>query len=543
MCVAWSPQGDRIVSGHGDDSLCLWSSQGKLLSVQKPQWSDVVHSLAWRHDGSEVVFAALGGPGFGRWDMANNAIEPLTGAEGGEFRGLAFSPDGSRLAALASQGVEIWEWPSRQRLRTFPIAVSSLSPVLWTPDGKSVWVRTQGAALRFEIDSTSDSPAETYAIGGDGALAIDPQTGLLTAVRWSGALTPPGSDAAAATAPPPMAIQAIRHIAFHPTGERIVVAGEPRRVRWFDRHGKLLHEVETPGHPRTVAHSADGALVAVPCDNGMLRLHSDADGALVREWKAHQAPAQAAAFDPTGQRIATCGEDKTVKLWTITGEPLMLEQGEAPRGFNLELLAFSPDGSRLLAASGAGNILLWDNDGRLLSEFQVERQIRAVAWRGDGKKFVLAGSNALRVFSTDGQKEGTITDRVGVPLTCAWTPSHDLIAIDEPGNIRLWSEAGDLRDEWQTSVGGWKLAGFDPTASQVVLSRERGRLESWRLADRRPVFTCILVDDKHFHFDGRGRLQNDNATDISPLTYLVETPDGFRMLNHEEFQKQVYGAP
>jgi WD40 repeat protein len=472
--------------------------------------------------------------------LARDTVEPL-GGEGGEIRDIAFSPDGMRLAVLASHGVEIWDWPSRQRQRTFPAKVSSLSPVLWASDGKSVWVRTQGSALRFAIDASTDSPAETYAVGGDGAMAIDPQTGLLTAVRWSGALTPQGSDAAAATALPSMTTHAIRDLAFHPRGERFVTAGEPRRVRWFDGNGKLVLQVETPGHPRTVAYSPDGAIVAVPCDNGNVRLHSDADGALVREWKAHPAPAQAAAFDPTGQRIATCGEDKTVRLWTIAGEPLALEPGEAQGSF-LEFLAFSPDGSRLLAAGPAGDVLLWDKEGRLLSQFQVERQVRAIAWRGDGKKFALVSGNVLWLYSHDGREEGTIADRVGGLLACGWTPSNDLIGVDEAGNIRTWSESGELRDEWRTSVAGWKLGGFDPSASKVVLSRERGRLESWRLADRRQLFTSILVNDKVFHFDGRGRLLGDSP-DLSPLAYLVETPGGFRMLNHEEFQKQVYGAP
>jgi hypothetical protein len=91
-------------------------------------------------------------------------------------------------------------------------------------------------------------------------------------------------------------------------------------------------------------------------------------------------------------------------------------------------------------------------------------------------------------------------------------------------------------DEWQTNVSGWKLAGFDPPASQIVLSRERGRLECWRLADRRPDFTTILVNEKCFTFDGRGRLTDDETTDIAPLTYLVEAPDGFQMISHHEFQ-------
>jgi WD40 repeat protein/tetratricopeptide (TPR) repeat protein/predicted Ser/Thr protein kinase len=534
MSVAWSPLGDRIVTGHWDDSLCLWDSQGRLLSEQNPRWSDVLH-LAWRPDGGEVVFAVNAAPSVARWDIETGAIERLPDAAS-DIRDIAFSPDGTRLAVLASHALEIWEWPARLRLRSFPLDAAYLSPAIWTADGGAVWVRSHGAMHRFDVGSSSEEPAETISIGGDGPMAIDPQTGDPTGAFWGRVVMQPGRDGAA----PPAIFQAhgIRDLAFHPSGETFIAAGDPQMVRWFDRNGHLLREVETPGHPRTVAYSSDGATVAVPCDNGMLRLHSDEDGALLREWMAHEAPAQAAAFDPAGERIATCGEDKTVRLWSLTGEPLPLAGGDTARERAFTLLAFNPDGSRLLAANPTGDVILWDKEGRAIAEFQVQGGVRAVAWRGDGKKLALGADNAVRLYSPDGGEEGVVTERVGTVVACAWTAAGELLAVAETGHFRTWSETGELRDEWGGGMSGWRVAAFNPQSTQWVLSWDRGRLESWRLSDRRPAFTTILVEDKVFRFDGRGRLQND-MPNIAPLLYLVETPEGFRIQNHQEFAARV----
>jgi WD40 repeat protein len=88
----------------------------------------------------------------------------------------------------------------------------------------------------------------------------------------------------------------------------------------------------------------------------------------------------AIAFDPQGARLASAGNDRTIKLWdSATGHDILtLREMPAVAGN----LGFSADGRRLAAGLTQPDqvgfpVLLW-NGGALSSESFIERQALAV---------------------------------------------------------------------------------------------------------------------------------------------------------------------
>jgi WD40 repeat protein len=128
--------------------------------------------------------------------------------------------------------------------------------------------------------------------------------------------------------------------------------------------------------------------------------------------------------------------------------------GRAP-GDNAVLdLAFSPDSSKLLTASGNGSVILWGcaSGKELLRLASHSTAAEAVAWRGDGGVFASSSwEGEIHVFRLEGggsaEDEGGLRavkirelkgHSVGVDKLL-WAPNQWLLASYSEKYVKLWS--------------------------------------------------------------------------------------------------------
>jgi WD40 repeat protein/serine/threonine protein kinase len=106
---------------------------------------------------------------------------------------------------------------------------------------------------------------------------------------------------------------------------------------------------------------------------------------------AHQDTVESAAFSPDGGRILTASGDKTAKLWDAASGKLLASfdhQGRVLQG------VFSPDGTRILTASVDKQAKLWDaTSGKLLTSFDHHNWIWRAAFSPDGSRILTASAD------------------------------------------------------------------------------------------------------------------------------------------------------
>ena len=152
--VSYSPDGKLIATGS--DAVRIWDAKSRsiLRSIAAPGPAGVIREVAFSPDGASL--ASVGDDGHARlWNVSSGAlihsfvinesgcesesVGRQDAAECPEMRGVAFSPDGTRLAtANADSTATVWEIASGKLIQTLVGHNDVVWKVAFSPDGRYI---------------------------------------------------------------------------------------------------------------------------------------------------------------------------------------------------------------------------------------------------------------------------------------------------------------------------------------------------------------------------------------------------------------------
>jgi WD40 repeat protein len=411
--LAWHPDGKRLVSAGWDTTARVWDVEKCEPIILLNSHAAQVQTLAFNADGSRLACADSANA-VHVWDTARNRTAHVLPAQGNEIRCLAFSPDGARLASGgAERVVRVWDARRQPDADSLAESPASRATLAVRADGKQLAGLGAGTPLRVWDVARGDSALSLKDAGVLRGFAASPDG------KWIAAgLVEEGDGPAlglwdAATGERKMLLDGPRPpvtaLAFSPDSALLATSGYQSADVWLWQvsggEPVLLIPGATDGcSVEALAWHPKGGVLACA---GIDWLSTGGSDGRVTLWDVHRrlqlaafpGGATAAAFHPSGKKLAAAMLKHTVRVWGLDGEQQPLELiGHFDA---VTCLAYSPDG-RLLATGGDDHtVRLWDADSGLeCGLIELDTQVKALAFSPDGN-FLYTGNGNTSCYQLD----------------------------------------------------------------------------------------------------------------------------------------------
>ncbi len=168
--------------------------------------------------------------------------------------------------------------------------------------------------------------------------------------------------------------------------------------------------------------------------SGELLLAGSADGELCAfrndaQWQfrvqAHQQGITRVCPSPSGQSIATTGEDGAVRLWQSQTSDLL--ETLAQDHYWAEQLAWSTDGT-LLAGSAGAQLYMRDADGLTNEWDDHPGNVNALAWAPKGHQLASATNKAVYLWNPGSRQPTRVLSFPGAAVSLAWSHNGRALA-------------------------------------------------------------------------------------------------------------------
>lgn len=414
-------------------------------------------------------------------------------------KGVAFSPDGQRVAIDDGPNIHVWA-----DKRNGPQALSERlswkysrhdggTAMAFDPAGRHfacvtsdgtirIWDLISGSHVILQLDNPNSQPA---------AMAFSPDGTQLITAHLDGAIRAWSSTGAAAPVLLGRHAGTATSATYSPDGHSIASTGIDGTVRIWNASQSAAPLI-LRGHQGKVnaaAFSADGNLVASASSDGTAKIWAVDEVHDVTVLRGHQGPVHGIAATSDGQHIASGGQDGTIRIWNTTDNhtpPTVL----AGNGHPVLHVTFSPNGSHIATVhenqqQHFGDIRVWNTKDLTASAAEFGDHC---AFSPGGEKLAISPfAGIVNVVETNGTgNSATFTGGTvdhALPFHVAWSPDGHHIAAANIG-VQLW----DPRKPYKPRLlpgrpGPLRALTFSPDSKHLASAGEVGAIHLWNVTN------------------------------------------------------------
>jgi WD40 repeat protein/tRNA A-37 threonylcarbamoyl transferase component Bud32 len=522
LALALSPHGRLLATAHTDRTIRLWDVQGGREAAVLQGHAENAGGLAFSPDGSRL--ACRSARGVRLWEIANPR-RPIDLRGPAAVLHVAFAPDGRTLAtAGADHTVRLWELPRCTERAALPTA-AAVTFLAWARDGRTL------------VAGGADGSLSRWRARQGGWQAL-PRLGL------------PGQG-----------------VALFSDGRTVAVHVHDHFLLWDLRTGKEVASVHSDPLAGAV-FAPDGSALSTRGKDGVVRLTRLSRGRGCRPAGQALAPVCALAFSPDDRLLVTgtrepamkyhyrswigsihhrlvVGHSHDVRFWSAgSGQEMGVAGPSEPLGASA--LAFTPDGRTLVSAGAGGSVWVWDvaarrqkarwfiNDRARLywglwrwnrnsrwgMDPRFNDSVQALALAPDGRTLATASNHGdVALWDLANGRRRLALPLVHEEVAClSFSPDGTLLAANHRHKVRLWEVP--------------RRAGQAVRLKQTLSGRHEGPVVSLAFAPGGQVLATGGADNRVVLWDlSTGMGIHVLFGHQGPVQALAFTPDGHTLVS------------
>jgi WD40 repeat protein len=419
-------------------------------------------SLAWSPDGTTLAYVDKSldqeeHDAVMLWNFKANRAQPLAGAKG-RLQVVAFSPDGSRLAAGGTDlSIHIWDLAGRE-LHVIATAADTgaISALAWSPCGTMIASSCDGAyqgVAIWDVDSGMELGILPSHLGGDRSLLwlASPSTIVGSGGNRDGRSRYYDLDLGTV----PREFETGRSLLCRVgSTDKAVMIEENGKVHFCEPTGMggVVAELPVnPSVPSSLASAPDGKTLACGTEEGLIRFVETDSGKLLGQFVMNGA-VRRLTYSPDASMLAVTTEnwghqglEPTTEIRSAKSGDVLWEL-DVSRNQQIDDVAWSPDGN-LLATTG-DELRIWKGtDKGLVNQYRLGA--KSVVWMSAGAAVALASPSGVTVLdAATGSDIYTFPESSDSPRLMAWSEQAGRLAVtygraDDPQIALLAADSGE----------------------------------------------------------------------------------------------------